>query len=115
GVPSPATSSRRVGTGLDSRAFRSSSVPLRARVSDGASASSDTLVDFHGRLDATMTTPTTTIETTLEDGCATLWLNRPERLNALNVELIDAACEQLAAWGIDPAVRVIVIRGRGRS
>lgn len=62
-----------------------------------------------------MTIETTTIETSLVDGCATLWLNRPERLNALNVELIDAACERLAAWGVDPEVRVIVLRGRGRS
>lgn len=62
-----------------------------------------------------MTATTITMETSLVDGCATLWLNRPERLNALNVELIDAACEQLADWGTDPEVRVIVIRGRGRA
>ena len=28
------------------------------------------------------------LETEFADGCATMWLNRPERLNALNVALI---------------------------
>ncbi len=45
---------------------------------------------------------------------ATLWLNRPERLNALNTALIEAACAQLAAWEADPSVRVVLLRGRGR-
>lgn len=61
------------------------------------------------------TTTTTPIETELADGVATLWLNRPDRLNALNFTLIQAACEQLAAWEVDPAVRCVVLRGRGRS
>lgn len=55
------------------------------------------------------------IETELTNGVATLWLNRPESLNALTVQLIDQACKQLIAWGEDPAVRCIVLRGRGRA
>ena len=55
------------------------------------------------------------LETEFADGCATMWLNRPERLNALNVALIDQACEQLQEWEGDPAVRVILLRGRGRA
>lgn len=56
------------------------------------------------------------IETEIADGgIATLWLNRPERLNALNLELIDAACNQLTAWESDDSIRCIVLRGRGRA
>lgn len=49
------------------------------------------------------------------DGVATLWLNRPEKLNALSIALIEAACLQLKAWEADPAIRCVVLRGRGRA
>jgi enoyl-CoA hydratase/carnithine racemase len=62
-----------------------------------------------------MTTTATPIETERAEGVATLWLNRPDRLNALNMPLIEAACAQLAEWELDPAVRCVVLRGRGRS
>lgn len=62
-----------------------------------------------------MTTTAPPIETAVSDGIATLWLNRPDRLNALNHPLIEAACPQLTEWELDPAVRCIVLRGRGRS
>jgi enoyl-CoA hydratase/carnithine racemase len=55
------------------------------------------------------------IESNVQDGVATLWLNRPERLNALNIALIGQACEQLKAWEEDDAVRCVVLRGRGRA
>jgi len=45
---------------------------------------------------------------------ATIWMDRPEVLNAFNEQLIDdlsAACLQLDA---DPAVRVVVLGGRGK-
>ncbi len=48
-------------------------------------------------------------------GIATLWLNRPEQLNALTVPLINDACARLAEWDEDPAIRCIVLRGRGRA
>lgn len=48
-------------------------------------------------------------------GIATLWLNRPEQLNALTVTLIDVACAKVAEWDGDPAIRCIVLRGRGRA
>ena len=57
----------------------------------------------------------TVIESNVQDGVATLWLNRPERLNALNIALIGQACEQLKAWEEDDAARCIVLRGRGRA
>ena len=63
-----------------------------------------------------MTETTGVIEASVDEaGIATLWLNRPERLNALNIALIDAACAQLAAWEEDDAVRCVVLRGRGRA
>jgi 2-(1,2-epoxy-1,2-dihydrophenyl)acetyl-CoA isomerase len=51
----------------------------------------------------------------LEGGVLTLMMNRPERLNALNVELgidLDRALGKAAA---DPGVRVVVLTGAGRA
>lgn len=63
-----------------------------------------------------MTKSPAVIETTLDEaGVATLWLNRPERLNALNIQLIGEACEQLEGWQEDDAVRCVILRGRGRA
>jgi 2-(1,2-epoxy-1,2-dihydrophenyl)acetyl-CoA isomerase len=50
-----------------------------------------------------------------QDGVGWLYLNRPDRLNALNFELITRASEQLKAWERDPSVRSIVLGGRGRA
>ncbi len=50
-----------------------------------------------------------------EAGIATLTMNRPERLNALNVELGAALADALARLATDPEVRVIVITGAGRA
>lgn len=45
----------------------------------------------------------------------TLTLNRPEILNALDWQIIDAAREQVEAAGRDPGVRVVVLTGAGRA
>lgn len=56
------------------------------------------------------------IEATLNDsGIGLLQLNRPERLNALNAELMDAICARLADWATDDRVRALVITGNGRA
>lgn len=50
-----------------------------------------------------------------ERGVATLWLSRPDKHNALSAQMIaelTEAAEQLAA---DPAVRVVVLAGEGKS
>ncbi len=60
-------------------------------------------------------TTTEVIQTERAGPVATLWLNRPERLNALNTALIEAACTQIAAWEAEPGVRVVLLRGRGRA
>lgn len=52
---------------------------------------------------------------TLKNGILTLTLNRPERLNALDVPLFDRLRDACAAAATDPAVRVVVLRGAGRA
>ncbi|WP_420562307.1 enoyl-CoA hydratase-related protein [Thalassobaculum sp.] len=47
-------------------------------------------------------------------GVATVTLNRPERNNAYNGEVIKALIDGLESLAADPAVRVVVIRGNGR-
>lgn len=48
-------------------------------------------------------------------GVTTLWLNRPDRHNAFDEHLIAALDETLGALDADPAVRVVVLAGRGES
>jgi enoyl-CoA hydratase len=53
------------------------------------------------------------IATEVRDGIATVTLNRPEKRNALSIELRDRLAASLADWHDDPAVRVVVITGAG--
>ena len=46
---------------------------------------------------------------------ATLWLDRPEKLNALNRGLWSAIPAAVATLDADPEVRVIVLAGRGKA
>jgi enoyl-CoA hydratase len=55
------------------------------------------------------------VEAKVEDKIGWLILNRPEKLNALSVELLDAFEAVLDQLAEDPAVSVIVIRGEGRA
>jgi enoyl-CoA hydratase/carnithine racemase len=52
---------------------------------------------------------------TLDEGVATLTLNRPEVLNALTFEMRIGFTEALRRLDRDPAVRVIVVTGQGRG
>lgn len=52
---------------------------------------------------------------TLGDGITQLTMNRPERLNAMNYELISGLYSTLDALAEDPACRVIVLTGAGRG
>lgn len=47
-------------------------------------------------------------------GVATVWLNRPDRNNAYNGEMIEALLKGAAKLGADPKVRVVVLRGKGK-
>ena len=49
------------------------------------------------------------------DGVATLTLNRPDRLNTIVPELIEAFDEALARANADPEVRVVRLKGTGRT
>ena len=51
----------------------------------------------------------------LEGAVATITLNRPDALNALNVDLSLALIDALARAAKDPAVRCVVITGAGRA
>ncbi|MEO8539272.1 MAG: enoyl-CoA hydratase/isomerase family protein [bacterium] len=48
-------------------------------------------------------------------GVATITLNRPDRLNAINLEMRDLLWEYLAACNDIPEIRVIVFQGAGRA
>ena len=47
------------------------------------------------------------------DGVATITLNRPERMNALTPELMEALPERLREAAEDPEVRCVVLTGAG--
>jgi enoyl-CoA hydratase/carnithine racemase len=49
------------------------------------------------------------------DGVATISMNRPERHNALDDQMHDELVEAWKAVLADPAARVVVLRGEGRS
>ncbi len=58
------------------------------------------------------------VGTEIEDGCATVTMNRPEARNALSLELIDALGEALRALEGDAesgAVRAVVLGGAGSA
>lgn len=45
---------------------------------------------------------------------ATLWLNRPDRFNALNRELLDEMAQAADSFHDDTQTRVVIIAGRGK-
>ncbi len=47
------------------------------------------------------------------DGVGVAVLNRPNVLNVIDLDLIDALYRQLKTWERDPAVRAVVVRGAG--
>jgi 2-(1,2-epoxy-1,2-dihydrophenyl)acetyl-CoA isomerase len=49
------------------------------------------------------------------DGVATVTLNRPDAMNALNTELKTALRDTLLAAADDPGVRAVLLTGRGRA
>src|ERR1700691_864752 len=50
-----------------------------------------------------------------EDGVATVTLNRPEKLNALNRQMRGQFCRVMQELGADPTVAVVILTGAGRA
>jgi 2-(1,2-epoxy-1,2-dihydrophenyl)acetyl-CoA isomerase len=55
------------------------------------------------------------VDLSIEGAVATIVLNRPEKLNALDVEMRQSLCEHFTRLRYDDAVRVVVITGAGRG
>jgi len=53
------------------------------------------------------------VEVAVENGIGWLWLNRPEKLNALSEDMWEDIPAAVAALDRNPDVRVIVVAGRG--
>jgi enoyl-CoA hydratase/carnithine racemase len=49
----------------------------------------------------------------VDHGVATLWLNRPQKRNAVTYEMWQAIADQCSALAVDESVRVLVVRGKG--
>lgn len=47
-------------------------------------------------------------------GIATIWLNRPERSNAIDQQMLDELAHELLVHGGDDRTRVVVLRGVGK-
>lgn len=54
------------------------------------------------------------IEVSREDGIATILLNRPERRNALTIQMMSDLGEELARIAADESVRVVILSGAGK-
>lgn len=57
----------------------------------------------------------TVVSVARDSGVATVTLNRPEKLNALNRELRTTFCRTMQELGADPEVGVVIITGAGRA
>jgi methylglutaconyl-CoA hydratase len=56
-----------------------------------------------------------TIQTSLQQGVALIWLNRPEVRNALNETLMEELTDAVSAASEDPEVKAIVLAGAGSA
>ena len=74
-----------------------------------------TPTETESRTPTKLDTGTDQLLCSLEDGVATITLNRPERRNALSDQLTPALRQTLLTVEADPAVRCVVITGAGRA
>src|SRR5579863_3754628 len=58
---------------------------------------------------------TSVINIKVQDRVAFLTFNRPDKLNALNAELLSGSIEALRSWSKDPNVGAVVVTGAGRA
>ena len=59
--------------------------------------------------------PDDVIITEVHDRVASLTFNRPDKLNALSMDLIERSIEKLTAWSGDSEVGCVVVTGAGRA
>jgi enoyl-CoA hydratase len=62
-----------------------------------------------------MTFSSSVLTLEINDTIATLWLDRPEKLNAMSQEVVADLPRAMAAISADDSVRAVVIAGRGKS
>jgi len=55
------------------------------------------------------------ININVQDRIATITFNRPDKLNALNAELLSASINALHSWSKDPGIGAIVVTGADRA
>ena len=55
------------------------------------------------------------VDLTIDGAVAKVVLNRPEKLNALSVEMREKLCDYFARLRFDDAVRVVIVTGAGRG
>src|SRR3989449_7037646 len=55
------------------------------------------------------------VELVREGGVARIFLNRPQKVNALDSALLDALASTVDSLSADPALRVVVLAGRGKA
>lgn len=65
--------------------------------------------------DATLAAEEPFVITTVENGVATLTLNRPQRFNPLSSQMIAAILAQLNTFASDPSVRVVILAAEGKG
>src|SRR5579864_4869991 len=58
---------------------------------------------------------TSVINTRIQDRVATLTFNRPDKLNALNADLLNGSIAALRSWSTAPDIGAIVVTGAGRA
>src|SRR5689334_10602267 len=95
----------------------SSTATARRPRSATCTSGSRRAVSRRGGCDApsTMTSSTEHVLLNVEEGVATLTLNRPEKLNALSDSMIRESTAALERWATDPDVGCIVVTGAGRG
>ena len=57
----------------------------------------------------------TTLEVSAEGAIGRLWLNRPERLNALSITVLEELASAARWFDTQQEVRVVIVGGRGRA
>src|ERR1700755_631614 len=56
-----------------------------------------------------------TVDMTIEGAVAKVVLNRPDKLNALTIDMRQSLCDYFARLRYDDAVRVVIVTGAGRA